>query len=248
MGELIKKHNKSLKIILLILAIILSIIYLRFFSQHGIIYDDTFLIKKQTSQGISFQGKSKSGPINLKVKGNYLKEENVVLEYELPNNINKKYLVEFGVEEENYSYKVKISDGKGDTIFNGFYLKNTDFVYLLDESKEIVFPDPDIVFYNSGNESKTLYDSSYEISPYNIMNLATQKNVDVRGKYPPFFSALLLLVITIIDIKYPLFLFHLDTWLNVEDAKPSEFYLTMQRISWYAFPTIALILLVAAVT
>ena len=245
MDVLIKKYNKSLKIVLIILAIVLSIMYLRFFSQQGIIYDDIFLIKKQTSQGISFQGKSKLGPVNLKIKGDYLKEENVVLDYELPNSINRKYLVEFGVEEENYSYKVKILDGKGDTIFNGFYLKNTDFVYLLDESKEIVFPE--VVFYTQ-DQSKTLYDSSYEISPYNIMNLATQKNVDVRGKYPPFFSAILLLVITIIDIKYPLFFFHLDTWLNVEDAKPSEFYLTMQRITWYAFPTIALILLVAAVT
>ena len=77
MPKLIKKHDKSIKVGLIILIIILALIYLKFFFQKGISYDEVFLIRKEVPQGISFEGKSKSGDIKLKVQGDYLKEENV---------------------------------------------------------------------------------------------------------------------------------------------------------------------------
>lgn len=246
MCELIKKHDKSIKVGLIILIIILGLIYLRFFFQKGITYDEVFLVRKEVSQGINFEGKSKSGDIKLKVKGDYLKEENVVLEYQLPNNINKNYIVEFTFGELNHKYKIQILDDTEDTIFNGFYMDNSDLIYLFDEAGEMILPNT--LFYYSNNKPEVLYDEKYQISPSNIINLATQRNLDTRGKYPPFYIAILLLIIITIDIKYPLFFFKLDTFLNVEDAKPSQLFLEAQKMSWIIVPIIILILLIVAIT
>lgn len=246
LDNLIEKHGKAFKIWLVIILIIISFIYLRFFLQKGIIYDNKFLVKNESEQEINFQGKSKWGPIKLVVKGDYRKGENVALDYQLPNNINKKYLVKFKLEEPNYKYKIEILDDKKIMKFKGFHLENNDLTNLLDESEEIVFPD--FEFYSIQDEPKSPYDSNYKITNYNIMNLATQKNLDIRGDYRFLFMGLLLLFITYVDIKHPLFFFQLDTWLNVEDAKPSEFFLKMQKISWYVIPMISLILFVFAIS
>ena len=245
MDILIAKYNKFIKIAIFIL-IFLSIIYLRLFFQKGILYDDVFLVQKQTSEGIDFQGKSRWGDLKLSVKGDHLTEGNVIVDYRLPNNIHNKYQVEFTDVTPNYKQEVEITDQIGEVIFNGFYTTNSGFIFLTDESEEIIFPE--VHFYIVESPPKNPYDSSYKISPYNIINLATKRSLGVRGIGQPFVFAILILIITAIDIKYPLFFFRLDTFINVEDAKPSEFFLTMQRISWYVMPFISLILLLVAIT
>lgn len=245
MDILIEKYNKLIKVAIIIL-IFLSLIYLRFFFQKGILYDDVFLVQKKTSEGIDFQGKSRWGNLKLTVKDDHLKEGNIIVDYHLPNNIHNKYEVEFTEVMPNYKQKVKITDRTGQVIFKGFYTANSGFIFLTDELEEIVFPE--LHFDIIENPPKNPYDSSYEITPYNIINLATKRNLGIRGKGQPFVFAILLLIITAIDIKYPLLFFRLDTFLNVEDAKPSEFFLTMQKIGWFAMPFISLILLIVAVT
>ncbi len=245
MDILIEKYNKLIKVAIIIL-IFLSLIYLRFFFQKGILYDDVFLVQKGTSEGIDFQGKSRWGDLKLTVKGDHLKEGNVTVDYQLPNNIQNNYEVEFTEEMPNYKQKVKITDHTGQVIFKGFYTANSGFIFLTDELEEIVFPE--LHFDIMESPPKNPYDSNYEITPYNIINIATKRNLGIRGKGQPFVFAILLLIITAIDIKYPLFFFQLDTFLNVEDAKPSEFFLAMQRMSWYVMPIISLILLVVAIT
>lgn len=245
MFEWTQKHYKSIKIILIIVSIILSLLYLKFFFQKGILYDDVFLIEKQDSGEVNFHGKSKSGHINIEVKGDYNEDHKVYLDYRLPNNINKSYIVEFDIRELGYNDGVKILDDEENLIFDGSYIKNSDMIYLLDESEEMIFPDS--AFYFSDHKPEVIYDSRYEISLYNIMDLATRKKVRVRGDYGPFIVAVVLSIITIIDIKYPLFFFELNTFINVRDAKPSDFYLVTQKIGWYVQPVISLILFIIAI-
>ena len=125
-------------------------------------------------------------------------------------------------------------------------MDNSDLIYLFDEAEEMILPDT--LFNYSDNKPEVLYDKRYRISPSNIINLATQRNLDTRGKYPPFYIAILLSIIITIDIKYPLFFFKLDTFINVEDAKPSQLFLQIQRTSWIIIPIIILVLFIIAIT
>jgi len=77
--------------------------------------------------------------------------------------------------------------------------------------------------------------------------MATKKDVEFRGQIPFLLMALIILLITWVDIKFPLFLFTLRHFMSVEDPEPSEFYLMMQKLSWYVLPIIALGLMVMAI-
>lgn len=244
MTESMRKYKKFIKVGLIIFIAILSLIYLKVFFQEGIIYNEVFLIREESPQGSNFQGKSKWGKINIITKGDYLKDHKVSLEYKLPNGNISNYDVEFNFDERRNMHKIKILDNKGNNIFNGFYISGSSF-YLLDEAEEIVFPETINSFLEY--EPKIPYNSTYKITPYNIVGLATQNDLDIRGDYPSLFFAIVLLTITFIDVKYPLFFFNLDTFLNIKDAEPSEFYLKMQRIRWLIFPLISLVLLISSI-
>lgn len=244
MAELINKNKKYIKIGILILVLILSIVYLNIFFQKGISYDGTFLVKKKASQGIYFEGKSKWGKLEFILKGDYKKDSKVVLDYKLPNDIDGTFSLEFKFDETRNRYIVNILDDKDSEFFNGFYESN-EYFHLVDEEENIIFQDPTVGY--EGYESEDPYKGSYKLSPYNIVGLATQNNLVMRGDFPSFFMAIVILIITFIDIKKPLFFFNLDTFIYVKDAEPSDFYFKMQKISWIVLPLISVIILLMAI-
>ena len=91
------------------------------------------------------------------------------------------------------------------------------------------------------------FDASYRVPLSHVAALATFSTETIRGRFGFLFIAVVMIVITAIDIKYPLFFFHLRHWLTVRDPEPSEFYLFMQRLSWFITPVIAIILMILAV-
>jgi hypothetical protein len=59
--------------------------------------------------------------------------------------------------------------------------------------------------------------------------------------------AIFLIIFTVIDRMFPLFFFKLRHFLDVKDPEPSDLYIAVQRLSWYAYPVITAILLIAAI-
>ena len=96
-----------------------------------------------------------------------------------------------------------------------------------------------------------VYTSSYAFAEFDpsyvgMIRLVLEQNVMVRGNIGVLLLALLLIVLTVIDIKYPLAFFTMKHFLDVQNPEPSDFYITMQEISWVVVPIIALIVMIVA--
>ena len=132
-----------------------------------------------------------------------------------------------------------IQDKDGNIIFEGEYKKGSDFLFqkngrpIMDSNIQILV------------EGKNLYNKGYKISLKNVADLASFANDTIRGRWDLMTIALILFGLTLIDNKFPLFFFTLKHFVNVRDPEPSDFYILMQRISWYICPTIGIILMAA---
>ena len=91
------------------------------------------------------------------------------------------------------------------------------------------------------------YNEDYKISLKNVADFAYSAKDITRGNYGLLVLALFFLAITIIDIKYPMLFFNLKYSFSVENPQPSDTYLALQKISWVAYPVIALFLMIAAI-
>lgn len=89
--------------------------------------------------------------------------------------------------------------------------------------------------------------SENKVSINNIVSFATSENKMIRGKYQYLVTAIILFIVTLIDIRYPLFFFKLRHFLDIKDHETSDFYITMQRISWYMAPIIEIIFMIVAI-
>jgi len=92
-----------------------------------------------------------------------------------------------------------------------------------------------------------VYDEDYEVPLKNIAEFALSEKDTIRGEFGYLIYAIIMFALTWIDYKYPLFFFKLRHWPEVEDPKPSEFYLMMQKISYVVVPVIGIILMIAAI-
>ena len=250
--------NAFLKVLICTFITVIMIFYFKTFFTTGVYFDDAFLKKQVLSSEIHYTGKTKYGRIQIMVKGIVDKQNSVEVDYRLPNDINKKYTVKFeklsnlgiGMEniEDEYVSNLgigieNIKDGEGNTIFpGGVYKKDIHYLFekdgnpFLDDFNQIII------------ESEDLYNKNYKVSLNNVAAFATSANDVIRGKYKYFVPAILLLIVELIDIKFPLLFFTLRNGLDVKDPEPSEFYLLMQNISRYVYPIIAIILMIAAIT
>ena len=91
------------------------------------------------------------------------------------------------------------------------------------------------------------YNSNYKLPLKIVAETAYGGNEVIRGESGFLFLAIFILLITFIDFKYPLLFFTLKYNMSVEDLRPSEHYITMQRLSWIILPIIAVIFLIVAI-
>jgi hypothetical protein len=238
--KILASKSKIFRIALIIMTLVLFGLYLIVFFTKGIKYDDTFLKKEVFGADNHYMGKNQWGGIHITVKGIKGVHDNIEVTYRLPNNIVKSYTVSFE-KYDGFREKVIIMNGKGDLIFEGEYREGD--MFLIDKSGEPLFEGIGQIFVNGQNP----YNADHKIYLTNIVKLATFENETIRGNAELFIIALFLIIITAIDMKFPLFYFELRHFLSVKDPEPSDFYITMQRISWYAYPIIIFILLIAAI-
>lgn len=186
-------------------------------------------------------GKCEYGAIHITVNGLKNTQSDVEVNYSLPNDLLKKYTVNFK-DAGNWDLGINhIKDGEGNIIFEGEYRKDSLFLY--DKSGQPVIDFSSRVHI----DGVTPYNQDYNIPLKSMVDLANFSNETIRGRYYFIVFAIILIVITAIDVKFPLFFFMLKNHWDVRDPEPSDFYITMQRCSWYAIPSIALILFISAI-
>lgn len=144
--------------------------------------------------------------------------------------------------KDKYSLEnVEIRDENENTVFEGMYQKGSLLLY--DKNNEPLFEN--IMLYLD-TDKEVPYDKNYKVPFINIVQFSTHEKENIRGHLGMLLVAVFLIVITVIDIKYPLFFFMLSHSLEVEDPKPTEHYITMQRVGWGINSAIALIFLILA--
>ncbi len=233
--------NRLLKgIILAFLAAALILYFIVFFTR-GAEFDDTFLKKEVVSSDAHYMGKNMYGSIHITVKGLKDVHRSAEVIFRLPNDINRRYTVNFQ-DPKNWDAGIENIKGEdGSIVFEGEYRKDRDF--MVDKNGELWLD------YNARvmKYGESPYNEDYKISLKNVADFAYSAKDITRGNYGLLVLALFFLAITIIDIKYPLFFFNLKYSFSVENPQPSDTYLALQKISWIAYPAIAVLLMIAAI-
>lgn len=233
--------NRLLKgIILAFLAAALILYFIVFFTR-GAEFDDTFLKKEVVSSDAHYMGKNMYGSIHITVKGLKDVHRSAEVIFRLPNDINRRYTVNFQ-DPKNWDAGIENIKGEdGSIVFEGEYRKDRDF--MVDKNGEFWLD------YNARvmKYGESPYNEYYKISLKNVADFAYSAKDITRGNYGLLVLALFFLVITIIDIKYPMLFFNLKYSFSVENPQPSDTYLALQKISWIAYPAIAVLLMIAAI-
>jgi len=234
--------NIFFKVLVLALLIVILIYYFKFFFTTGVYYDYKFLKKEVKSPDIHYINNNKYDKIQITVKGLINEQNSIDVIYKLPNNINRHYIVSYK-DLSNLGFSdITIKDKDGSVIFEGEYQKDSPF--MLDKNG--------MPFTGFGGirltiNGETQYDTDYEIPLKSVADFATSANETIRGEIEYLILAILLFILTIIDIRSPLLFFKLRHFLDVKDPEPSDFYITMQRISWVIYPLIGIILMIVAI-
>lgn len=232
--------NTYLKILFYACMIIVILFYFRVFFTTGVYFDDTFLKKEVEHSDNHYIGKSIYGDISITVKGLKNEQSSAKVIYRLPNDINMQYTVTFENTSNRNLSIVSVKDEKGHIIFEGKY--NKDSPFLIDNNGEPLM-DYGQVIVNGENP----YNEDYIIPIKNVVDMATFSKETIRGRYDYLVLAIIIFIFTAIDIKFPLFFFNLRHFLNIRDPEPSDFYIAIQRIGWYVYPIIGIVLMIAAI-
>lgn len=230
------------KVFLAIIILIIALFYFKFFFTKGIYYDDVFLKKKEvTSHHYQYVGQSLHGDLSIAITGDKNTDMSSEVTYRLPNHIDRRYTVYY-INKHDWDAGInKIIDEKDEVIFEGEYRKDVGIVFGTD-GKPIF--NSEIVYLQSG-ESR--YTRSYTITPHNIASIATFNKDTIRGNPVFLLIAIVLFLYVLVDYHFPRFFFFLDHFISVKNPEPSDFYLSLQKASWYVAPIVGVGFLIAAI-
>jgi len=208
----------------------------------GVFFDDTFLKKQGKYPNIQYVGKTNQGSIQISVDVLNEDQNNINVTFKLPNNINKQYNVRFKDSSVWGLSNIVVEDYSDNVIFEGQYNESISFLF-----DKYGIPSTNNKTTIVRTNEKVTYDKNYEVSLKKVVDFAAFANETTRGKLEYLVITVLIFTLTLIDIKYPLLFFKLNHMFSVKDPEPSDFYISMQQMSWVIMPTIGLALLIAAV-
>lgn len=243
--ELLKQKIQNRKFLgpsLVILVVIVLILYLKYFFTIGVFFDDTFLKKQGKYPNIQYVGKTSQGSIQISVDVLNKEQNNIDVTFKLPNNINKQYNVRFKDSSVWGLSDIVVEDYSDNVIFEGQYNESISFLF-----DKYGVPSTDNKTTMVRANEKVTYNENYEVSLKEVADFAAFANKTTRGKLGYLVIAMLIFTLTLIDIKYPLLFFKLNHMFHVKDPEPSDFYISMQQMSWVIMPIVGLAFLIAAV-
>lgn len=232
-------QNGWVKLLVTILVLIVIATYCALFFRKGIYFEGAFLKKYDLEQVTRYVGEHERGQIFIEIpKASSLAD--ISVDFNLPNNIDRRYKLSLVENDRNIDIHSITLDGN--KIFEGSYRKNDS--YLLDEHGNPVLS-IDWSTLNLGYSRRVQFTEDYNPPLMTLVRLVTG-DYDRRGDVERLILGLIIGVAVIIDIKYPTLLFTLQHRITVSNPEPSDFYITMQIISWIIMPIISLYLLITA--
>lgn len=225
--------RKLLGMIVFIFILLILILYFKSFYTQGMYFNDVFLKREETSLGSIYSNQRENVQISVE---NNRDDESIKVIYALPNDIHRQYQVSLQNGTNMETVPLKIEDVEGKLVFEGIYREDSPFLY--DKGNDLFMNDS----FQTRVNGEIDYNKDFEASLKSVADFAVGANT-IRGKYELLAFAILLFVITAIDIKYPLFFFTLKHFLTVNDPEPSDLYLSIQRTCWYIYPFIGILLM-----
>jgi hypothetical protein len=220
-----------------LLIIIISIFYFKVFFTKGVFFEDIFLKKNVIDNECHYKGHHYYGDIDIIVKGKVKEGNSVDVIYKLPNNIHKKYMVMFNKVNKFEKYELEIYE-ESRRVYKGSYIKNMPFLINEDNGP--------LVNYSIDTSNTSTFNQDYEVSMTNVATFAIRSEERIRGEFRILVIAFIIFILTFIDYKFPLLGFNLKYMFSVNDPEPSDFYISMQRLSWYVMPVFGVIIMIVA--
>lgn len=218
-------------------------VYFWLFFQKGIIVGDAFLLRHGTGQSTVYRGDVNGHETVIAVEresqDEWDSEERcgVIFSQE---QVRKEYMLESSGEERHGLRNITVYED-GRILFEGLY-----------DADGAAFPR---VYENSGTPYlEDMISIRVDGEPDTLDGLTVYTLVDIfcgdeelRGDAPFLAVAVFILLVWIVDICFPDFFFQLRYAISVKDPEPSEWYRTVQKITWVIYPAAAAGFLLASV-
>lgn len=244
--EVIRNKKKVISIILISISIIGVFFYLKAFFTKGAYFEEVFLKKEVIGDENNYTGKSIDGDIHIIVNKAEEEKGNIKETFKLPNNMIRKYNVKFEGDIYQDRKTQTITNEVGEVIFEGSYREGS--IALFDKNGKPLLDDIFRIHVKRSDMEESRFPQNYEASLITITKFAYADNDTIRGNPQYLVIAIILSIVTTIDIKYPLFFFRLKHFLSVQDPEPTELYILIQRIEWVVCPLIIIGCLIAGIS
>lgn len=215
----------------------LVMLYFSIFFTSGTYFDGYFLKRTVQDQQTTYSAQTYQGDLIIEV--NKLSNQEIRVHYNLAKQVKQTYLVNLIQKNRDGEWRLNILDVQGHLLFDGYY--NDYLPFLIDKNGDFVF-DLNII----GDSIK--YDHTYKIMLSNVASFATFSNTTIKGNPLMFIMGALLLMISLIEVKFPLFFFKCKTFLVSDNATPSDLYIKMQSLSWKIGLVISLVFFLLAIS
>jgi len=237
-----KARIKILKYAMALLVLFL-LAYLPFFLQKGIVIEESFLKKTQTESETIYAGKVNGVKTTIVQTGDVAKDpfiELKILEGNEPEKVFTISILDKVKSELGERYSFSVKDPAGETSFFGY--NSREINPLTDKAGNPIFMIENVVFSFDKDELTAM-----ENLKFKVIQIGFGDADAIRGNVGFLVFALMILGMTFVDFKWPLFFFTLDHFLFVRDPEPSDLYLAIQRGRWIVAPIISMFLFAVAI-
>ena len=225
---MIEDHDRSrlqkvILILLLVMAVVFGVLTGYFQSKPGAPYEGTLLYPSQEGDAVTYTGKLHGQNVSVarRPDGTSVNVD-LTVDGELVHACRVEYPEGTVTDGDGDAWpRVEILRD-GETLFRGGY--NTEYLMLFEEDGS--WHTGDMVY--AGTEPP-----APDFDEFDILRFAKGPKLERRGSWAAWaMAALLLSGITALGVAFPMTMFRLNHFLSVKDPEPTEFYLSMQRLSW----------------
>lgn len=228
--------QKIILILLLAMAVVFAILTAVSRSRPGVAFHDTLLRISQTGDRTVYSGSLRGSEIAVASRR---EGENTEVTLSVDGRLRHTYRLERleGTIATDYGFgtlarRIRITED-GTAIFEGGVLPNGDSFYLVDEDGTL-FMDVTLTVVGQSNPA-----AGGNLTAWEVVRFAGEPDRSVRGSWGVYAAALLLSALCALNTAFPRGMFYLAHMLSVRDPEPTEFYLSVQRLSCVVLTVVA---------
>jgi len=235
----VEERTRFQNVILIILAamvVVFGVLTGIVRSQKGVLFNETLLKVEQTVDGTVYAGSIQGVPTRITVAK--VSETVTEVTYQAEGGTPDVYAMEYPLEPVQAEGRGTVPGIRilrnGSVLFQGGYAPEEEFLRWFDVNGEW---DADITF-SGGYDG---YARKLELSKSNVAYFAEGPELTSRGSWGLYLLMVLLTGLVALDVLFPKALFYMRHVCDVRDPEPSDFYLSMQKVSWVGYPILLLI-------